>query len=354
MADHQFYVQVKIRFCQTKPFEGLAALGMWYGEVVADEIPRWKEENQKVRLGPTQELAALCRNQGYHLRRVRTDGKFLLVHDWRTDELLEDTLLPVALLGTNIELMHPEAVVNRLLSLGGVWCEFEIDGRHHRGCVLDTGEMYNAAWDEHGRPWHFECDRSRNPNGRIVRLLARGEDSPTTSSRETVRESSLLFQAFLDRFNQIGDRHRRWEAKHHIILPKWRCVRLVSCWTIERPVGAVAWRCEVQEESMGSGRQRACLLLQRLPGTDAKARNTPHLTLSTDNLYGSRSLQVRPHLSRSEFAWLEREVRRRRLPFQIHDRRIGVGDLLDRDLLDRLLLLTELVADARSTCGMRR
>jgi len=165
------YVQVKTKFCTTFPFAGLGALGMWYGEVVASEIPKWEKEVRNKRMGVPQQKVALClRSDGYQLRRVQTDGVLVQVYDWKNGHLLPDSLLPVALLGTNMRIMNPADVAAHLLQLGGFAAEFVVDGITHKGWLL-SGKSYSACWTEDGKALHFEEQGARNANSKVLRRL---------------------------------------------------------------------------------------------------------------------------------------------------------------------------------------
>jgi hypothetical protein len=165
------YEQIKIKVCRQFPFAGLDALGMWYGTVVSSEKLRWESAARSARLGPVVERVALClRDDGFQLRKIRTDGTLLEVYDWKSGELRSDSLLPASLLGDNLEIIAPADVPARLLALGGFRCEFSVNGLKHRGWLL-RGKSYSAAWTETEQALHFEEDGARCPNGHLLRVL---------------------------------------------------------------------------------------------------------------------------------------------------------------------------------------
>lgn len=165
------YVQVKIHFCRTAPFCGLNYLGMWYGRVVAREIAKWEAASRQAALQAAAQLkVSLCKNRGWHLRKILTDRLHFKVYEWESQQLMDDSLLPVSLLGENMEILDPSDVPSVLLKRGGLHCEFSVNGLAYRGYVL-PGKSYSAAWTESGRPMHFENENAKNPNARILRPL---------------------------------------------------------------------------------------------------------------------------------------------------------------------------------------
>lgn len=164
------YEQIKIKACRQFPFAGLDALGMWYGTVLSAEKVQWETAARSARIGPAVERVALChRFHGFQLRNIRTDGTLLEVYDWKTGELRTDSLLPVSLLGANLEILTAADVPARLAALGGFRCEFAVDGLAHRGWLL-RGKSYSAAWTDTGRALHFEEEGAPCPNGKVIRV----------------------------------------------------------------------------------------------------------------------------------------------------------------------------------------
>lgn len=165
------YIQKKIKFCEKAPFRGLGALGLWYGYVIESEIHKWRSDCASGRLGPdAKDRAAFCEHpDGYHIRRVLSDGKLLKVYDDR-NRLQDDTLMPVALPGENLRLLEFSEVVPFLLSRGGYRCRFAINGLAHTGHVLD-GKKYSAAWSDDQRGFLFETEKGKNPNGKVLERL---------------------------------------------------------------------------------------------------------------------------------------------------------------------------------------
>jgi hypothetical protein len=83
---------------------------------------------------------------------------------------LEDTVLPISILGDYIEIFDTSDVPARLKDKGGFRCEFAVDGITHTGYVL-PGKRYSAAWTDEGRALHFEDSGAKNPNAYVVRKL---------------------------------------------------------------------------------------------------------------------------------------------------------------------------------------
>ena len=165
------YIQVKIKFCESFPFCGLGALGMWYGTAVESEIQKWDSNSRSAKLGNAIDKVALCfREDGYQLRKIKTDGNLLCVYDWESQQLLPDSLLPISILGNNIEIMEIADVPSKLKAKGGYYCEFVVKGLTYKGYVL-SGKHYSAAWTDSQRALHFEEIGAKNPNARIIKKL---------------------------------------------------------------------------------------------------------------------------------------------------------------------------------------
>ncbi|HEY5344927.1 MAG TPA: hypothetical protein VIK62_01125 [Verrucomicrobiae bacterium] len=165
------YIQVKIKFCQAFPFCGLGALGMWYSTAVESEIHKWNADSRSATLGKATDKVALCfRKDGYSLRKIKTDGSLLCVYDWESQQLLPDSLLPIKVLGDNIEIMEIADVPSKLKAKGGYYCKFTVKGLTYTGYVL-SGKHYSAAWTDRQRALHFEEQGAKNPNAQIIQKL---------------------------------------------------------------------------------------------------------------------------------------------------------------------------------------
>ena len=164
------YVQTKIKFCQTPPFVGLDALGMWYSYCLQSEITNWQSASRTARLGAATDRAAFCYHpKGYNIRRVHSDGALLKVFDPQ-GQLHDDTLIPVALPGANLRLLELHEVVPFLKAQGAVYCRFAIKGLPNTGYVLE-GHSYSAAWSDKQIGLLFETDRGKNPSGKLIEPL---------------------------------------------------------------------------------------------------------------------------------------------------------------------------------------
>ncbi|MEO6741200.1 MAG: hypothetical protein ABIP20_13180 [Chthoniobacteraceae bacterium] len=164
------YKQTKILDCSNPPFRGLGALGLWYSYCLESELHKWQSDSTTAKLGPAKDCAAFCEHPaGYHIRRVLSDGRLLMVYDDR-NQLLHDTLLPVAVPGDNLRLLEFSAVVPFLLTRGGYRCRFAINHLSFSGHVLD-GSAYCAAWSDDQRGFLFETEKGKNPNAKILERL---------------------------------------------------------------------------------------------------------------------------------------------------------------------------------------
>lgn len=144
---------------------------MWYGHALESEIKKWETDSRTAQLGNTTDKVALCsRHDGYQLRRIQTDGRLLRVYDTKTNQLLADSLLPIAILGDYIQILDIPDVPSRLKSMGGFRCEFAVDGITYTGYVL-PGKHYSAAWTDDGRALHFEEANAKNPNAHVIRKI---------------------------------------------------------------------------------------------------------------------------------------------------------------------------------------
>ena len=165
------YIKTKTSFCNTSPFTGLGQLGMWYAYALESEIEKWKTDSRNFTLGETTDKAALCyRPDGFAIRRIQTDGILLRVYNAETNRLIEDSTLPISVLGDRIEVISISDVANHLISKGGFRCEFAIKGATYIGYVL-PGKKFCAAWTDEMQGIHFETELSKNPNAKIIRKL---------------------------------------------------------------------------------------------------------------------------------------------------------------------------------------
>lgn len=166
------YIQTKKTISKNPPFKALAALGLWYSFCLESEIHKWLSAHATERLSPTAtDRAAFCEHPaGYHIRRVLSDGKLLKVYDDR-NQLLDDTLLPVAVPGDNLRLLDLPEVVPFLKSRGARYCRFAVRGLSHTGYVLE-GRAYCAAWSDDQRGFLFETEEGPKPNAEILEQLA--------------------------------------------------------------------------------------------------------------------------------------------------------------------------------------
>lgn len=164
------YTQTKIRFCTNPPFNGLGALGLWYGYCLETELQKWQSDRATAKLGIATDRAVFCEHpSGYHIRRVLSDGKLLKVYDDH-NRLLDDTLLPCAVPGDNLRLLELSEVVPFLLARGGYPCRFAVNGLSYTGHVLD-GRDYCAAWSEGQCGFLFETENGKNPNAKVLQRL---------------------------------------------------------------------------------------------------------------------------------------------------------------------------------------
>jgi hypothetical protein len=161
------YIQTKINLCTNPPFKGLGALGLWYSYCIESEINKWSYDCSRVHLGAAQDMAAFTIHpSGFHIRRVLSDGKLLKVYDDR-NVILDDTLIPIAVPGKNLQLLELEQVVTFLKKKGAYYCRFAVRGLTHTGYVLD-GTAYCAAWSDDQRGFLFETEAGKNPNNSKV------------------------------------------------------------------------------------------------------------------------------------------------------------------------------------------
>jgi hypothetical protein len=282
-------IQVKTRFCKSKPFAGLDALGMWYGNVVPDEIRRWERNASTARMGKAKEKIALCCNQGWTLRRVITDGVLLEVYDWKTDLPLPGTLLPVALLGKNITLLDPSEVPPALKDRGGYACEFEICGQRMRGWILE-GRVLCAAWSDAGRPYHFETQAGRNPNGRVIRRI----DGATTGSERKPWEAKPEIAKFVNRILELIGELNATEDSHLMIMPSWAAESVAGSWTVVVDGRRFALLLAIEAHRSKAGIFRACLYAQQLKGK--RCTNTANASVHTGNADVAGVFRIRPAL----------------------------------------------------------
>jgi len=94
----------------------------------------------------------------------------LKVYDDR-NQILDDTLLPVAVPGDNLKLLKLSEVVAFLKSRGAFYCRFAVRWLSHTGYVL-AGRAYCAAWSDDQRGFLFETDKGPNPNAEVLERLA--------------------------------------------------------------------------------------------------------------------------------------------------------------------------------------
>jgi len=163
------YFQTKKKFCENPQFKALGALGLWYGYCHVPAILQWLSDYRTARMGKAKDCAAFCKHpHGFHIRRVLSDGKLLQVYE--NTKLLDDTLLPIAVPGHNIQLLALSQVVPFLKKFGAKRYSFSIRGKSYKGYVLE-GKKYCAAWSDQQRGHLFETAKGPNPNAKILRFL---------------------------------------------------------------------------------------------------------------------------------------------------------------------------------------
>lgn len=342
------YQQVKIKDCKAPPFSGLWSLGMAYGEVVAEETSKWLESRKDAVMGRASRKLALCHNQGYQLRRVETDGTLLRVFDWEKDEAVPDSLIPVALLGKNLEMIEESKVVEELAKRGANRCKFTVKNAIYQGYVLDW-DKFSAAWDEdRGRPLDFRNPGTRKSNAKILERLPGPDGSPPRTTVLTPMPPAEV-AVFVERIKVLVSSLDGKEADHFLHLPTksaWQeNTDFIGAWTVYYGGQYYAVRLETQTKAPGND-SRGCCMIERLRNQRSKSSNTPDVTL-TSKTTKAGELFLMPRLKPSEWVKLRAEIARTRISVDIADGCILVGRLSDPEFLKRVLTAAKLVADIR-------